>query len=47
MVRRQLPVGLQDFRTVREQEFYYVDKTSHIQHEKKPVVGEAGGRAPR
>ncbi len=31
MTRRQLPIGNQDFRTIREQEFYYVDKTSHIQ----------------
>ena len=31
MTRRQLPIGIQDFRTIREQEFYYVDKTSHIQ----------------
>ena len=31
MIRRQLPIGIQDFRTIREQEFYYVDKTSHIQ----------------
>ena len=30
MNRRQLPVGIQDFRTIREQDFYYVDKTSHI-----------------
>ena len=31
MIRRQLPIGIQDFRTIREQNFYYVDKTSHIQ----------------
>ena len=31
MTRRQLPIGIQDFRTIREQDFYYVDKTSHIQ----------------
>ncbi len=31
MKRRQLPIGIQDFRTIREQEFYYVDKTPHIQ----------------
>ena len=31
MTRRQLPIGIQDFRTIREQDFYYVDKTPHIQ----------------
>ena len=31
MSRRQLPIGIQDFRTIREEDFYYVDKTSHIQ----------------
>ena len=30
MTRRQLPIGIQDFRTIREQDFYYVDKTPHI-----------------
>ena len=30
MTRRQLPIGIQDFRTIREQGFYYVDKTPHI-----------------
>ncbi len=30
MTRRQLPIGIQDFRTIREQDCYYVDKTSHI-----------------
>ncbi len=30
MTRRQLPIGIQDFRTIREQNCYYVDKTSHI-----------------
>ena len=27
MNRRQLPIGIQDFRTIREQDFCYVDKT--------------------
>ena len=31
MIRCRLPIGIQDFRTIREQEFYYVDKISHIQ----------------
>ena len=31
MTRIQLPIGIQDFRTMRENDFYYVDKTSHIQ----------------
>ena len=31
MTRRQLPIGIQDFRTIREQDFYYIDKTPHIQ----------------
>ena len=30
MTRRLLPIGLQDFRTMRERGFYYVDKTSLI-----------------
>ena len=30
MTRRLLPIGLQDFRTMREQGYYYVDKTSLI-----------------
>ena len=30
MTRRQLPIGIQDFRTIREQDCYYVDKTPHI-----------------
>ncbi len=30
MTRHQLPIGIQDFRTIREQNCYYVDKTSHI-----------------
>ena len=31
MNRRKLPLGIQTFRTVREDDFYYVDKTSYIQ----------------
>ena len=27
MTRRKLPIGIQDFRTIRERDFYYVDKT--------------------
>ncbi len=30
MTRHQLPIGIQDFRRIREQDCYYVDKTSHI-----------------
>ena len=30
MNRRLLPIGIQDFRTIREQDFYYVDKTPLI-----------------
>ena len=30
MNRRRLPIGIQDFRTIREQDFYYVDKTPLI-----------------
>ena len=30
MTRRQLPIGIQSFRRIREQDCYYVDKTSHI-----------------
>ena len=27
---RRLPIGIQDFRTIREHDFYYVDKTPHV-----------------
>ena len=27
---RRLPIGIQDFRTVREHDFYYVDKTLFV-----------------
>ena len=27
MIRRKLPIGIQSFRTMREEDFYYVDKT--------------------
>ncbi len=30
VARRRLPIGLQTFREVREQDCYYVDKTAHI-----------------
>ena len=30
MNRRQLPIGIQSFRRIREQDCYYVDKTPHI-----------------
>ncbi len=30
MTRRQLPIGIQSFRRIREQDCYYVDKTPHI-----------------
>ena len=30
MTRRQLPIGIQDFRTIREQGCYCVDNTPHI-----------------
>ncbi|MCY3793337.1 MAG: AAA family ATPase, partial [Gammaproteobacteria bacterium] len=30
MNRRQLPIGIQDFRTIREDHCYYVDKTALI-----------------
>ena len=30
MTRRKLPIGLQSFRRIREQDCYYVDKTPHI-----------------
>ena len=36
MTRRLLPIGLQDFRTMREQGFYYVGKTPLI----RQLVGE-------
>ncbi len=30
MTSHQLPIGIQDFRTIREQNCYYIDKTAHI-----------------
>ena len=30
MIRRRLPIGMQTFRELREQNCYYVDKTAHI-----------------
>ena len=32
MQRRRLPIGIQAFRTIREEGFYYVDKTPHIRY---------------
>ena len=31
MTRRKLPIGLQTFRELREEGYYYVDKTPYIQ----------------
>ena len=31
MIRHKLPIGIQSFRAIREQDCYYVDKTPHIQ----------------
>ena len=31
MARRKLPIGLQTFRTLREEDYYYVDKTPYVQ----------------
>ena len=31
MTRRRLPIGLQTFRKVREQDCYYVDKTAYVE----------------
>ena len=31
MVRRRLPIGLQTFRKLREQDCYYVDKTAYVE----------------
>ena len=28
--RRKLPIGIQTFRTIREEGFYYVDKTAYV-----------------
>ena len=30
MTRRKLPIGIQTFQKVREEDCYYVDKTAHI-----------------
>ena len=31
MTRRRLPIGMQTFRTLREQDCYYVDKTAYVE----------------
>ena len=31
MTKRKLPIGIQTFREIREENYYYVDKTAHIQ----------------
>ena len=31
MTRRRLPIGIQTFRKIREENCYYVDKTANIQ----------------
>ena len=31
MPRRKLPIGMQTFREIREQDCYYVDKTAHLE----------------
>ena len=31
MSRRRLPIGIQTFRTLREQDCYYVDKTTYLE----------------
>ena len=31
MTRRRLPIGIQTFRTLRERDCYYVDKTAHVE----------------
>ena len=31
MTRRKLPIGIQTFREMREENYYYVDKTAYIQ----------------
>ena len=37
--KRKLPIGIQTFRTIREEKCYYVDKTEHIKQ-----LAEGGGR---
>ena len=37
MTRSRLPIGIQTFRTIREEGFYYVDKTAHVRR----LVAEA------
>ncbi len=32
MIRKKLPIGIQTFREIREDNYYYVDKTKLIQH---------------
>ena len=39
MTRRKLPIGIQTFRTVREQGCYYVDKTGYAMR-----LADGGGR---
>lgn len=39
MTRRKLPIGIQTFRTLREQGCYYVDKTGYAKR-----LADEGGR---
>ena len=36
MTRRRLPIGIQTFRKIREENYYYVDKTAHMRR----LIGE-------
>ena len=38
MEKRRLPVGIQTFRQIREEGYYYVDKTAHARR----MVDDAG-----
>ena len=38
MDRRRLPVGIQTFRQIREEGYYYVDKTAHARR----IAGDSG-----
>ena len=43
MTRRRLPLGIQTFRTIREDDCYYVDKTAYARR----LIDGVGGGAMR
>ena len=46
MTRRKLPIGIQTFREIREDDCYYVDKTAFILRQALLPVSRAPASAP-